>query len=296
MKASAFDYRDPDTVDAAVELLKQCENARPLAGGQSLIPAMRFRTAEPGTLVDLNGIDTLDYLHESDGRLRLGALVRHADVEQSELINDRYGSFADAAPSIADPLIRNRGTVVGSVVQADPKGDWGSVLLAHDGVAELVGPEGRRTLTADTLVPHTSDAKVRDAELLVEVSVPTPTTKEGSAYHKVKRKIGDYAAAGVAARLRIADNRIDTAGLGLTGVDETSVRATTAEAHLEGERPTPDLFERAGELAAAESNPTSDVRGSASYKRRMIGVLTQRALGDALERTGVVTRTRRVAP
>lgn len=295
MKAAAFEHHEPTTVDKAVSLLESLDSPTILAGGQSLVPMLRFRLARPDTVVDINGIDSLDYLHEEDGYLKLGALARHADVEDSDLIDEKYGSFADTAPLVADPQIRNRGTIVGSIAQADPKGDWGSVLLAHDGEVVAQGPDGERVIPADELFLLPYDTSLGENELVTEARVPVPEAGEGSAYHKLKRKTGDYAMAGVAARLVLDDDgRITDAGIGMTAVDITNARAREAEAHLEGERPSADLFEAAGELAAEESNPESDEHGDASYKERMIDVLTQRALGDAAERAGIVKR--RVTP
>jgi carbon-monoxide dehydrogenase medium subunit len=291
MKAAPFEHHEPTTVDEAVSLLESLDEPTILAGGQSLVPMLRFRLARPDTVVDINGIDSLDYLHEDDGYLRIGALARHADVEDADVIEDRYGSFADAAPLIADPQIRNRGTVVGSMAQADPKGDWGSVLLAHDGEVIAHGPGGERVVPADELFLLPYDTSLMEDELITEARVPTPVPGEGSAYHKLKRKTGDYAMAGVAARVVLdGGGRIESAGIGLTAVDITNARATAAEERLEGERPSADLFEEAGGLAAEASNPESDEHGDAAYKERMVDVLTQRALGDAAERAGAVRR------
>jgi len=291
MKSAPFEHYEPSTVNEATSLLESLDDPTILAGGQSLVPMLRFRLANPDVVVDINGIDSLDYLREGDGYLQLGALARHADVADSDLIDGRYGSFADTAPLVADPQIRNRGTVVGSVAQADPKGDWGSVLLAHEGDVVAQGPDGERTIPAEEFFLLPYDTTLGEDELITEVRVPTPAPDEGSAYHKLKRKTGDYAMAGVAARLIFDDDgRIGTAGIGMTAVDITNARATDAEERLEGERPSADLFETAGELAAEQSNPESDEHGGAEYKERMVNVLTQRALGDAAERAGTVKR------
>jgi carbon-monoxide dehydrogenase medium subunit len=295
MKSAPFEHHEPASVEEAVSLIESLDDPTILAGGQSLVPMLRFRLANPDVVVDINGIDALDYLEEDDDHLRLGALARHADVADSDLIDERYGSFADTAPLVADPQIRNRGTVVGSVAQADPKGDWGSVLLAHEGEVIARGPDGERAIPADEFFLLPYDTTLGEDELITEVRVPKPVDGEGSAYHKLKRKTGDYAMAGVAVRLVFDDDgRIETAGIGLTAVDITNARATDAEELLEGERPDPDLFAEAGELAAEGSNPESDEHGGADYKRRMVDVLTQRALGDAAERAGTVSIKRRV--
>jgi len=291
MKAAPFEHHEPTSLGKAVSLLESLDNPTILAGGQSLVPMLRFRLARPDTVVDINGIDELDYLEESDGYLKIGALARHADIEESDVVTEDYGSFADAAPLVADPQIRNRGTIVGSIAQADPKGDWGSVLIAHDGDVVAEGPEGERVIPVDELFLLPYDTSLDENELITEARVPSPVEREGSAYHKLKRKTGDYAMAGVAARLRFDDDgTIADAGIGMTAVDITNARAADAEAHLEGERPSAELFQKAGELAAEQSNPESDEHGDASYKERMVNVLAQRALGDAAERAGVVKR------
>lgn len=287
MKAAPFERHAPTSVDEAVSLLDSVDEPTILAGGQSLVPLMRFRLASPDTVIDLNEIESLDYLREDDGHLRIGALARHVDVEESAVIADRYGSFADAAPEIADPQIRNRGTVVGSIAQADPKGDWGSVLLAHDGEVVARGPDGERVIPGEEFFLLPYDNSLAEDELATEVRVPAATEREGSAYHKLKRKVGDYAMVGIAARVVLdPDGAIETAGLGMTSVDITNARASTAEAKLEGEPPSAELFRAAGEAAAEEANPETDEHGGVAYKENMVRVLTQRALADAVGRAG----------
>ncbi|MFB6130914.1 MAG: xanthine dehydrogenase family protein subunit M [Salinigranum sp.] len=285
MKAAQFEHHEPTTVEEAVSLLDSLDEPTILAGGQSLVPMMRFRLARPETVVDLNRIADLDYLREEDGYLKIGALARHVDVETSDLIAERYGSFADAAPLVADPQIRNRGTVVGSVAQSDPKGDWGTVVLAHAGEIVAEGPDGERTIPADEFFLLPYDNMLGESELLTEIRVPIPGEREGSAYHKLKRKVGDYAMAGTAARVVLdGEGVVEEAGLALTAVDITNVSVPDAAEVLEGEEPSPELFRRAGEIAADRSNPESDEHGSVEYKENMVRVLTQRALADATER------------
>lgn len=286
MKAAQFEHHEPSTVDEAVSLLESLPEATILAGGQSLVPMMRFRLARPAVVVDLNGIESLDYLGEDDGHLRIGALARHVDVEEADLIAEKYGAFADAAPLVADPQIRNRGTVVGSVAQSDPKGDWGTVLLAHDGEVVARGPDGERVIPGDEFFLLPYDNMLDETELITEVRVPASGPNEGSAYHKLKRKVGDYAMAGVAARVVLDGGTIADAGIALTAVDITNVSVPDAAEVLEGEAPSAELFKAAGEVAAERANPESDEHGSAEYKRNMVRVLAQRALADAAERAG----------
>jgi carbon-monoxide dehydrogenase medium subunit len=284
MKAAAFEHHEPETVDEAVSLIESLDDPTIIAGGQSLVPMMRFRLARPETVIDLNGIDSLEYLREAGEYLEIGALARHADVEESHLIEERYGSFADAAPLIADPQIRNRGTVVGSVAQSDPKGDWGSVLLAHEGEVVARGPDGERTIPADEFFLLPYDNMLGEDELITSIRVPVSGDDEGSAYHKLKRKVGDYAMAGVAARVALDGSVIADATVALTAVDITNVAIPEAAAELEGAVPSGEVFKAAGQAAADQSNPETDEHGSAEYKRNMVRVLTQRALADAVER------------
>jgi len=292
MKAAQFEHHEPTTVDEAVSLMESVEDPTVLAGGQSLVPMMRFRLAQPETVIDINSIDDLDYLRidakSGEEYLRIGALVRHADVEDSQTIARDYGSFADAAPLIGDPQVRNRGTVVGSLAQADPKGDWGAVTLAHDAEMVAHGPDGQRVVPSEEFFLLPYDTALEDDELLTEVRVPVARDREGSAYHKIKRKVGDFATVGVATRVILDENGvIQTARVALTSVDITNVRSRDAEEILEGERPSADLFREAGEAASEEANPETDEHGDAAYKENMVRVLTQRALADAVERTGL---------
>lgn len=284
MKAAQFEHHEPTTVEEAVSLIESLDEPTILAGGQSLVPMMRFRLARPKTVVDLNSIDELDYLQEGESHLKIGALARHADVEESSLIDRQYGSFADTAPLVADPQIRNRGTVVGSIAQSDPKGDWGTVLLAHEGEIVAHGPDGERTIPADDFFLLPYDNMLEENELITEVRVPTSGEDEGSAYHKLKRKVGDYAMAGAAARVVLDGGLIADATVALTAVDITNISVPDVTAHLAGERPSGELFKEASEIAAEHANPESDEHGSAEYKRSMVRVLTQRALADATER------------
>ncbi|MXR52822.1 xanthine dehydrogenase family protein subunit M [Halovenus sp. WSH3] len=284
MKAANFEHHEPETIEEAVSLLESLDEPTILAGGQSLIPMLRFRLARPDTVIDLNGLTELEYIREDDGHLKIGALARHVDVEESAIIDRNYGSFADAAPLIADPQIRNQGTVAGSIAQSDPKGDWGTVLLAHDGEVVAQGPDGERTIPAKDFFLLPYDNMLGEDELITEIRVPESGSNEGSAYHKLKRKVGDYAMAGSAARVRLDGGVIEDADVALTAVDITNIAVDEAAEELEGERPSADLFREAGKIAAEQSNPESDEHGSAAYKRNMVRVLTQRALADATER------------
>jgi carbon-monoxide dehydrogenase medium subunit len=277
---SSFEYVRAGSVDEAVAAKAEGgDECRFLAGGQSLIPLMKTRLASPAKLVDINRVPGLDRIERTNGHLRVGALVRHADVVRSDAT---FGAITSAAPWISDPLVRNRGTLCGAVAHCDPEGDWNSVLLATGADVLVRGPSGERTIPiADFVVDIFTNALAED-EMVTEVRVPVPAGRSGGAYQKLERKVGDYATVGVAAHLELGDDgRISRAGLALTSVAPMNTKATAAEAMLVGEAPSDQLFAAAGEAAAAASSPRDDVRGSAAWKRNVVSVFTRRALAAA---------------
>lgn len=286
MIPAAFDYHAPTALEDALALLKEHGmDAKVLAGGQSLIPMMRFRLAEPATLVDVNGLSELATLEETDDHLRIGALVRHAAIERTPWIRERYPLLADAAEVIADPLVRNRGTVGGSLVHADPAGDWGAVMLACRAELRVRSADGERTLSIDDLFMTSFASTLQPDELLTEIRVPRAGPREGGAYRKLERKVGDFATVAVAAWLALEeDGTCRAAGIGLTSVGATNLRAEAAEATLVGATPDEDVIRQAAAKAAEASEPASDNRGSAEYKRDMVRVLAGRALRRAAAR------------
>lgn len=283
MIPAAFEYTAPASLAEAVQLLERHgPDAKVIAGGQSLIPAMRFRMATPGVLVDIGRIPGLDVLAEEGGVLRIGALVRHADIEHSPLVRSRYPLLASTARVVADPLVRNLGTVAGSLVHADPAGDWGAALLAARAEVVLTGPNGQRTMSVDDFLVDTFTTALEPGELLTEIRVPAPGPRSGGNYQKIERKVGDFATAAVGVQVAVgADGRCTAAGIGLCAVGPTSLRAREAEAFLVGQPLTEAVFARAGELAAAACSPVADTRGSEDFKRDMVRVLTVRALRAA---------------
>jgi carbon-monoxide dehydrogenase medium subunit len=258
---ASFEYFAPGTLDEALSILgERADAAKVLAGGQSLIPLMKLRFAAPEALVDINGISGLDHLAEEQGGLRIGALVRHADCERSELVRGRFQLLGDAAPQISDPIVRNRGTMCGSLVHADPQGDWGAVLLAAR--AEVVA---------------------RSASGTREVRVPDPGARASGTYLKLERKVGDFATAAVAVQVSLDNGTIEQAGIALTAVGPTNLRAHAAEEALRGAEPTGEAIAEAARLAAEAASPSDDVRGSAEYKRNVIRVFTERGLRTAVD-------------
>ena len=281
MFPSSFDYVAATSVEEALAAKADGgADCRFLAGGQSLIPLMKMRLASPTKLVDINRVGGLDTLRRDNGNLRVGALVRHADIARSDLT---FGAVASAAPWISDPLVRNRGTLCGSVAHCDPEGDWNSVLLATGADVIARGRSGERSIPiTDFIVDFFTNALAED-EMVTEVRIPHPAGRAGGSYQKLERKVGDYATVGVAAHLELADDgSIARAGIALTSVNPVNTKATAAEKVLVGAKPGDDVFAEAAELAAEASQPRDDVRGSAAWKRNVVRVFTRRALGAAL--------------
>jgi carbon-monoxide dehydrogenase medium subunit len=281
MLPSRFDYHRPGTIEEALGMLAGLTDAKVLAGGQSLIPVLKLRFAAPANLIDINRIPGLDGIEASEQALRLGAMVRHNQVADSEIVAANYPLLSSAAPQIADPLVRNLGTVGGSLAHADPAGDWGSVMIAAGASVVLRSSRGERTLPVSEFLVDVFTTALEPDELLVEVRVPTPPPRSGGTYLKLERKVGDFATVGAAVQLDLADGTIARAGIALTAVGPTNVHAAEAEAALVGAEPTPEAFAEAARLAAAAANPVDDVRGSAEYKRHVAEVFVRRGLEQA---------------
>jgi aerobic carbon-monoxide dehydrogenase medium subunit len=281
-----FEYHAPTALPEAIALLERYgDEAKLLAGGQSLIPLMRFRLAEPAHLVDLGRVAGLAYVGESDGYLSIGAMTREVDLEQVPIIAERYPILTDTAAVIADPLVRNQATVGGNVAHADPANDHPATMIALGAEIVAEGPSGRRTIPIDEFFQDTYTTALAPGEILVEIRIPEPPARSGGAYLKLERKVGDFAIAGAAVCLTLDESgAFSTARIGLTNVGPTAIRARQAEASLIGERPSDEVLKAAGALAASESQPVSDGRGPAEYKRAMVRTLTIRALKRALER------------
>lgn len=287
MIPGTFEYFSASTLDDAIRLIgEHGPEARVLAGGQSLIPLMKLRLAEPEVLVDLNGVDELTGIEERDDYLRIGAMTRHAELESSALIRSRYPLIADAAPRIADPLVRNRGTTGGSLAHADPAGDLGSVMTALGAEVVIAGPGGERTTSVDDLLLGPFTTSLEPNEILTEVRVPAPAAHSGGAYVKFERKVGDFATAAVAVQLARSNGTCEQIGIALTAVGPTSIRASAAEDSLRGGSLDEQGLRTAADLAAEAAQPAADLRGPVEYKRDLVRVLTLRALRRAIERAG----------
>jgi carbon-monoxide dehydrogenase medium subunit len=272
------------TVGAALEVLAEHgDEAKVLAGGQSLIPVMKLRFAAPAALVDINRIAGLDGL-EANGGLHVGALVRHKAMERATQLRGRFGVLADAAPQISDPIVRNLGTVCGSLAHADPQGDWGSALLAAGAEVEARSSGGTRTIPLDELFVAPFMTSLQPNEIVTGVRVPDPGPRAGGTYLKLERKVGDFATVGVAVHVSFADGgTVGRAGIALTGVGPTNLRARAAEDALRGRTLDDGAIRDAARLAAEAAEPFDDHRGSVEYKRTMVRVYTERGLRKAAE-------------
>jgi aerobic carbon-monoxide dehydrogenase medium subunit len=288
MIPAAFEYHAPGSISEATALLARFgEDAKLLSGGQSLIPLMKLRLASPRHLVDINGIPGLAYIREADGSLRIGALTRESELEESDLIQTRYPLLHDTSKVIADPLVRNLATVGGNLAHADPANDHPATMLALGAEVVSAGPKGERRIGIASFFTGPFATRLEPDELLVEIRIPIPPARSGGAYVKLERKVGDFATAAVAVQLTLgSDGACDQVGIGLTNVGLTPIKAEQAEAALKGRRPDEKTITSAAQLAAEASQPAADLRGPVEYKKDLVRVLTARALRKALQRAG----------
>ena len=282
----SFEYFSPRTLDEAIALLQKLgPEAKLLSGGQSLIPMMKLRILSPQHIVDINRIPGLDYISESDGHLKIGALAREHQLESSDVIQTKLPILADTAKFIADPLVRSQATVCGNLAHGDPANDHPATMLALGATVVATGPKGQREIPIADFFPGLFTTALEPEEILTEIKIPLPPPKSGGAYLKLERKVGDFATAGVAAQITLDDaGNCAKAGVGLTNVGMTPIKATKTEAFLAGKTLDEATIKQAAETAASESQPTDDLRGSADYKRDLVRVLTARALTRALDR------------
>jgi carbon-monoxide dehydrogenase medium subunit len=285
MYPSKFDYLAPTTIDEALGVLaEKGPEIKILAGGQSLVPMMKLRLANPPALLDINRLPGLDSIEDSNGHLSIGALVRHNHVVKSDAVKDANHTVATAAPWVSDPIVRNLGTVCGSLAHHDPEGDWASVMLATGADVVLRSRQGERVLPITDFFVDMFQTMCRPDELVTEVRVNKHTARGGGDYQKLERKVGDYATVGVATSLELADDgSIAHAGIALTSVYAHNLKVTEAEDLLRGSQPGTELFKEAAVIASAACDPADDHRGSAAYKRHVVGVFTERGLARSLE-------------
>lgn len=288
MIPAAFDYHRPASLDEAIGLLaRHGEQAKVLSGGMSLLPTLKLRLGAFAHLVDIGRIPGLDYIREDKGFLCIGAMTRQAALGRSELVRGKYPILADAVPLIADPLVRNRGTVGGNIANGDPANDEPAILLALGATLVARGPKGERSIPANQFYTALYTTALARNEILTEIRIPVPPARSAGAYQKLKRKTGDFAVAAAAVQLTLdSKGGVAHAGIGLTNAGPTPVEAADAAKFLVGKALDEKTIAEGARRAAAVSAPSADVRGSAEYKREMARVMTARALRIALERAG----------
>ena len=281
---AAFEYERATSVDGVVASLEKLgPDARIIAGGHSLLPMMKLRLAKPTHLIDINDLAELSYIREEGDEVRIGALTRHVELQKSDVLARRFPLFRDAEDVIADPVVRNRGTIGGSLCQADAAEDLSAVCTATKASAVIRGSGGERVVPMAEFHVGPYTTAVGEGEMLTEIRIPV-RGGSGSAHEKVERRAGDWAIAAASAAVWLEDGKIADAGIALTAVGLTTIHLSRAEELLRGEAPSEELFARAGEIASADCSPTADGRGPVEYKRHLVGVLAHRALGRAAAR------------
>ena len=278
------EYERATSIDHALELMERLgPEARVIAGGHSLLPMMRLRLAQPEAVIDINGISELAGISVEDDHLVIGAMTRHADIAASETVGRLYPIFHDAERVIADPIVRNWGTIGGSLCQADPAEDLSAVCAALKATLALRSSKGDRTVEARDFIRGPYETVLEDAEILTAVRIPV-RPGAGSAYANVERRAGDWSIASAGAFVVLDGDAIADVGIGISSVGAPHQCAADAETYLRGQQPTDDTLDEAGRLAAAACQPRADQRGPAEYKRHLAGELTQRALRRSTER------------
>ena len=281
---AAFEYERATSVDGAIASLERLgSEARVIAGGHSLLPMMKLRLANPEHLIDINDLTELSYIREQDGEIRIGAMTRHVDLLRSDVLAEHFPLFRDAETVIADPVVRNRGTIGGSLCQADAAEDLSAVCAAVKASVVIRGSGGERVVSMDGFHVGPFTTAVGATEILTEVRLPV-RPNGGSAHEKVERRAGDWAIAAASAAVWMQDGMIGDAGIALSAVGLTTIHVTRAEELLRGKAPSDDLYAEAGTIASEDCSPTTDGRGPVDYKRHLAGVLTQRALRRATAR------------
>jgi carbon-monoxide dehydrogenase medium subunit len=283
MYPASFSYAAPDSVAEVIRLLQEYEDAKVLAGGCSLIPLLKFRLAEIGVLVDLRRA-VGGKIELRDGELHIGAMTREADLERSPIVGGILPVLAETSAWIADPVVRNMGTVGGNLAHADPANDHPATMLALDASVIATGPDGERRIPIDAFFTDLYATSLAPAEIVTGIVVPLPPRGSGGAYEKLERQVGDFAIVGVAVQLTLTDGAIAAARIGLTNVGPTTVRASASEALLLSREPTPEVVREAAAAVVDGIEPWDELRGSARYKLEVLPAVARRAIERAIVR------------
>jgi len=286
MYPAIFDYLKPEGIDEAIELLRRYgDDAKLLAGGQSLVPMMKLRVARPKYLIDIHRIADLNYIREEAGWIRLGAMTRHVQIEESSLVRERIPMLGEAAGEIGDTQVRNRGTIGGGLVEADPTGDYGAVVLALNAQMKCLSPRGERVVPAAEFFTFAYTTVLESDEILTEIVFPPPDKSSAGVYLKLEKVAGDFAIASAAVQLSLDSNgACKDIGIGVTGAGTVPQKALAVELLLVGKKITPALIEQAGCLIQEGAEPIEDLRGSAAYKKKALNAILRRAIREALQR------------
>ena len=286
MYPAAFEYLKPSSIGEAIALLKEHgEDAKLLAGGQSLVPMMKLRIARPRYLIDIHRISDLNYIREETGQIRCGAMVRHVQIEESELIRSKISMLCEAASAIGDAQVRNRGTLGGGLAEADPSGDYGAVVLALNAQMKCIGPRGERMIPATDFFTFAYTTALESDEILSEIIFPMPSGNSEGVYLKLERVAGDFAIASAAVQLNLdKDGACSEIGIGVTGAGIVPQKAVSVETLLRGKKITSALIDQAGQLIQEGAEPIEDLRGSASYKKKALSAILRRAIAESLRR------------
>lgn len=284
----SFEYLRPKTIPEAIAMLQEHgDAAKILSGGQSLIPMMKLRLARPGYLIDINRISGLSHIKEEGGYLKIGGLTREAELEASPVVRSKYPIIVDTAHVIADPQVRNLATVGGNLAHGDPANDHPATMIALGAQVVATGPGGERIIPIENFFVSLFTTALHPDEILTEIRIPIPAPRSAGAYFKLERKVGDFATAAVAAQVTLDEQgTCQKAGIGLTNVGATPIKARKAEDFLRGKKPDDATIKQAAQLAADEAEPSADLRGPVEYKKGLVKELAKRALARALERVG----------
>jgi len=287
MYPTSFEYLAPTSVDETVALLtRHGEDAKVLAGGQSLVPMMKLRVARPKYLIDINRIASLAYIHEQNGKLHCGAMTRHVEMEESPLVREKIPMLAQAASLIGDAQVRNRGSLGGALVEADPSGDWGPVALALNAQLKCVGARGERLISAADFFSFAYTTALENSEILTEVVFPLPDLGSVGNYTKLERVAGDFAIASAAVQMGVDAAGICTSlGIGVTGGASVPQKAFAVEKFLSGKKITPEVIDAAARIIQDGADPIEDLRGSAAYKKKALGAILKRSLNESLQKS-----------
>jgi aerobic carbon-monoxide dehydrogenase medium subunit len=286
MYPALFEYLKPSSISEAIALLRQYgEDAKLLAGGQSLVPMMKLRIARPKYLIDLHRLSDLNYIREQADQIHCGAMIRHVQLEESELIRNKIPVLGEAAAAIGDAQVRNRGTLGGGLVEADPSGDYGAVVLALNAQMKCISPRGERVIPAADFFTFAYTTALESDEILTEIILPLPDSSSAGVYLKLERVAGDFAIASAAVQMGLDRNGVcNTIGVGVTGGGTVPQKALAVEGLLQGKKITPELIDEAGRLIQEGAEPIEDLRGSASYKKKALSAILRRAIAESLRR------------